>query len=388
MSSRPRLLFVDDEPRVLEGISNLLFERSEDWELAFAEGGEQAIGRVEAGERFDVVITDMRMPGHDGIDVLRYVATHLPEAMRIVLSGHSELQRAMEAITLAHQFLSKPCEEEVLISTIERTLRIQRVIRDDELRRLAGTLDSSPPCDATIARVYPLTTSKTATISQVARAVAEDIGLTSKLLQVAGSCIYGHTQVASLAAAIQRIGLEGVGALVLAVQLYGRFPVADRGLFDEVNAHAMKVAQIASAVCTRSEESELAFLCGLLHGIGSAALATHTPVRMRKCGAEVAAGGARIACERREFSIDHAELGAEILDLWQIPSVAAVIRHHHTPSATVHEGGGISAIAALHLADAAALGGERELDPVFMEMLGPTAEAGWMRAKNLARDLT
>ena len=94
MNAAPRILFVDDEQRILEGIENLLFEHTQ-WDTQFACSGDAALERLRAGPSFDVLVTDMRMPGMDGLDLLQHVLQEQPHMMRIVLSGEAELHRAM-----------------------------------------------------------------------------------------------------------------------------------------------------------------------------------------------------------------------------------------------------------------------------------------------------
>ena len=64
-----RVLFVDDEPRVLEAIQRMLFDAAGDWEVTTAASGPEALSILDAS-RFDVIVTDMRMPGMDGVELL------------------------------------------------------------------------------------------------------------------------------------------------------------------------------------------------------------------------------------------------------------------------------------------------------------------------------
>ena len=119
-----KILFVDDEEKVLEAIENQLFVKMDDWELAFANSGEQAIEMVKE-TNFDVVVSDMRMPGMDGAALLSHIRDNHPNSIRVVLSGHAVPEAAIAAIPYAHQYLAKPCKQETLIETIESALHIQ-----------------------------------------------------------------------------------------------------------------------------------------------------------------------------------------------------------------------------------------------------------------------
>jgi HD-like signal output (HDOD) protein/CheY-like chemotaxis protein len=387
MSDSSRLLLVDDDPRVLEGLDNLLFDRIGEWELVSAVGGGSAIARLASHERFEVLITDMRMPVVDGLEVLRYAAAHRPEVMRIVLSGQAELDKAMQALAIGHQYLAKPCDETTLVAAIERSLRLQRAVVDRELRAKAGRLDDAPPHAAVLSEIGLALAAPRASIDAVAQIAARDVGLVARLLRVASWCSRGTGQVSSLTAAIHRIGLDGVTALTAALASAEPPLDLDRELRDRSNHHALQLASLAGALCDDAETAELASLCGLMHGLGALALATHVPTRLRHCHATSAPPQHAIDRERRALSIDHAELGAQILEFWQLTELAQVIRYHHRPSGLPLDVEWQSPLTALHLADAALGEGDADLDHRFVRSLGSAGEAAWSRAQRLGQEL-
>ncbi|HEU4771446.1 MAG TPA: response regulator, partial [Candidatus Udaeobacter sp.] len=86
-----RILFVDDEPKILEGLQRMLRPQRNEWEMAFAPGGEAALAML-AAENFDVIVSDMRMPGVDGAALLETVRANYPGMLRVILSGYTELE--------------------------------------------------------------------------------------------------------------------------------------------------------------------------------------------------------------------------------------------------------------------------------------------------------
>lgn len=385
MTAAPRILFVDDEQRILEGIENLLFDHTE-WDTAFKLSGEEALETLRTEPPFDVLVTDMRMPRMDGLELLQVVHREQPHMMRIVLSGDAEVERAMRAFTIAHQYLAKPCEETSLVSTIRRALRIRAVVQDDQLRRNLGSISEAPHDQKWLRYVSQLASKPDSSTSEVARAVAADVGLATKVVQAASSAIFGGPRVTTVAAAVQRVGLDCVRALALAMELYGRLPSSHA--LDEDRDRCLKIASVAAAICTASSDGEHAYLCALLHDLGSLTLRSQLGERVERCEALRAEGTlSLVEIERREFGIDHAALGAEILELFDLPDIANVVRHHHLPSRSGRPAR-LDALAALHIAEAVYdehAGLPLDIDHAFLEALGPLAEMTLFRARRLVR---
>ena len=104
-----RILFVDDEPMILQGIQHSLRGMRAEWEVALANSGAEALETM-AQAPFDVVITDMRMPGMDGAQLLDLVKVKFPRTVRIILSGQSDRETILRSVGPSHQYLSKPCD--------------------------------------------------------------------------------------------------------------------------------------------------------------------------------------------------------------------------------------------------------------------------------------
>ena len=118
---RPRILFVDDDVDVLESLRDALRKDRQRWDFAFATGGAAALEEL-ARRPCNVVVSDMRMPGMDGAELLTRVKDQHPTVARLVLSGHAEQEAMERAMRVAQEFLSKPCQIAVLRATIERAL--------------------------------------------------------------------------------------------------------------------------------------------------------------------------------------------------------------------------------------------------------------------------
>src|SRR3954471_3561241 len=113
------VLFVDDESKVLDGLKRSLRPLRNEWNMTFVTSGVEALKTLEQAP-FDVVISDMRMPGMDGAQLLKEVHQRYPQTVRIVLSGQSDQESIYRSIGSTHLYLAKPCETEQLKATVMR----------------------------------------------------------------------------------------------------------------------------------------------------------------------------------------------------------------------------------------------------------------------------
>jgi CheY-like chemotaxis protein len=114
-----RVLFVDDEGKALEDLKIMLQVQEFPWEVAYATSGKSALDLM-AEKPFDVIISDIRMPEMDGAALLKIVCERFPGAVRIVVCSQEEMNGALRAVPVAHQFLLKPCDPHMLRVAVER----------------------------------------------------------------------------------------------------------------------------------------------------------------------------------------------------------------------------------------------------------------------------
>jgi DNA-binding NtrC family response regulator len=118
---RGRLLVIDDEEDIREMLSFVLSR--DGFAVTVADSGQAAVDLVQGGHRFDVAITDMKMPGMDGMETLAALKKIDPTIEVIVVTGYASEQTAAECIKLgAYGYLRKPFELEDLRALIDRAL--------------------------------------------------------------------------------------------------------------------------------------------------------------------------------------------------------------------------------------------------------------------------
>lgn len=137
----PRIVCVDDEPRVLKGLRRRI---GRDYDVSTAEGGSEALNLMRQSDPFQVVVSDMRMPGMSGARFLAEVRREFPDTVRILLTGQSDLEDAIAAVNEGNifRFLSKPCPPEVLMPALADAVEHYRLIQA-ERELLEGTVKGS-----------------------------------------------------------------------------------------------------------------------------------------------------------------------------------------------------------------------------------------------------
>ena len=117
-----RILFVDDDQRLLAGLRRSLRNLADEWAMTFADNAADAM-RLLPISTFDVVVTDLAMPNVDGLSFLQFVIKHAPNAGRVVFSGENEAVHDLAAGQVAHVVLAKPAETSVLVDAVRTAYR-------------------------------------------------------------------------------------------------------------------------------------------------------------------------------------------------------------------------------------------------------------------------
>jgi CheY-like chemotaxis protein len=216
---KPRVLFVDDEPRILDGLRRSLRGKRGEWEMSFVTSGAEAL-RALRDTPHDVVVSDMRMPGMDGAELLTHVSRRHPEVARVVLSGHTEPAAAIKVAVAGHRFLTKPSDPESVVTVIEQLLVLTSGTHPAQARRIAGGVRSLPTLPAHVDRLSALLRDPEVELSSAIRAASHDVGLTAKLLQLSNSAFFGaRARGVSMDSVVNAVGLPTVQALFSAGQL-------------------------------------------------------------------------------------------------------------------------------------------------------------------------
>ena len=330
-----KVLFVDDETRILEGLQRMLRPQRDKWDMAFAPGGVAALAMLEK-TAFDVIVSDMRMPGIDGVALLDEVKKKYPSTLRIILSGYTQLEASYKVVPVAHQFLLKPCDAQTVRNAIERATCLREVLKDKRLEGIVGSLQELPSIPRTYAELRQALSDPDSSIDRVTHIIEKDVAISAKVLQMVNSAFFGAMRnICEIKTAVTCLGINILQNLVLSVEVLRAFhplrPNADFSI-DAFSLHCQAAAKIAGQCVKSGNPSGPAVVAAFLHDVGKLVLTERAPEQFETALA-------RAKSEKRPFfeveeeimGVSHAEVGAYLLSLWGVPYtiVEAVAYHHH-----------------------------------------------------------
>jgi putative nucleotidyltransferase with HDIG domain len=372
-----RILFVDDEPCVLDGLRRMLRAWRQEWETAFARSAAEALDMLRK-DRFDVIVSDMRMPGIDGAQLLDEVMRLYPSMVRIILSGQAERESLLRCIGPTHQYLSKPCDAAQLRETIHRALALRQWMAEPSVQHVIAQVTCLPSVPALYAELVEELQSSECSVQRVGEIVSRDVAMTAKIMQLVNSSYFGLRQrIGTPQQATAVLGTEVLRALVLSVHVFSHHEQVQMPRFhlDRLFEHSLAVATLAKAVGRLAGGAQDVvndtFVAGLLHDVGKLVLAKNLAQKYGQA-LELAHGACLpiSVAETEVFGCSHAEVGAYLLGLWGLPdALVEAVAFHHDPRRC--GGQTFGPAAAVHVAN----GWDHERQPRDDEAFSPIDEA-------------
>lgn len=381
-----KILFVDDEMLVLAGLQRLLRPMRHEWEIALVNSGQAALEKLQS-ESFDILVTDMKMPGMTGINLLTEVRERYPQIVRLALSGYSDENLTLQSVNLAHQYLSKPCEPEVLKQTLQRICAQRDLLTNEALQRLVSQLPSLPVLPGLYFQLTRELDAPDVSLERIGQLIAQDVGMTAKLLQIANSAFFGlKREVSNPKDAALYLGVETLRSLVLSLHMFTQFRPAQnlRLKHEALWSHVMQVGQLAKRIAQSEQQPQslcnAAFTAGLLHEVGHLILATKLPQQYAETVALAEQEAIPLVeAEQHVFGVGHPEVGAYLLGLWGLPdAIVEAVAFHHEPSRGPASTT-FTALTAVHVADSLlgepqvteqSIAQDTPLDRVYVDELG------------------
>lgn len=379
-----RIVFVDDEVKILEGLRRLMRSLRHEWEMEFFDSPSAALERLEAAPA-DVVVSDIRMPVMDGSQFLTEVQNRWPATIRIVLSGQCDRDVVFRAVRPAHQFLTKPCNPDLLRSTLARLKELRERVINETIRSQISAISSLPVSCGSYRRLIELLRSGNTTVTEVAQVMDSNVSMAAKVMQLVSSDFFGSQQRLCVPfLAVQRLGIEVIRPLVLEYQLFSRDPFGPEMApwVEHYEKMSSGIARCAQKIAEHeaSDESTIvtSYLAGLFCKIGIAVFASVDPVKYRQV-LRLALGDENrelTEVEHQVYGVVRSEVAAYLLALWGLPSeVVQTVMYADVPAKSQESAFG--PVTAVHVAQhfvVASMESIRELarplDEEFLKAVG------------------
>ncbi|MCK5069330.1 MAG: HDOD domain-containing protein, partial [Desulfocapsa sp.] len=354
-----------------------------EYDLQFAENGKEALKIMES-TKFDVVVSDMRMPGMDGAQLLTEIQERYPYSIRIMLTGQAKEESVLRTVGVVHQFLAKPCEPDHLKAVILRASALHDLISHSALKKIVSKLGTLPSLPEVYAKLRQAMADPEVSVADVAAIIEEDMAMSAKVLQLVNSAFFGLFQkVESPARAVNLLGLDTVKSLVLGVGAFSEIKATSK-LFSiqRLWSHSMTVAALAKKIAmTATDDKELidhCFISGLLHDIGKLVLLAQMVDEYERAVLLAEEKKIRLRMAEKEvFDTVHGDIGAYLMGLWGMPGpvVEAIGFHHRIDD---YPGDSFTPAIAVHVANVfyyenrpkEIVGVQHELDEIHLKKLG------------------
>lgn len=336
------ILFVDDDPKILQGLKRSLEEYSDHWRTDFASTAKEALQKL-SNEPFDAIIADIQMPMMDGIQLLDLVSRTYPGVMRFVLSGNVTDTQAMRSTSVVHQMIAKPSDIDHIFVIVERACRLRDLVANPELKKLITEIKRLPSVPVLYNQLIKELDSPNASTQIIGNIIAKDTAMTAKILQLVNSAFFCLSEnINSPQRAVSILGFNTVKALVLGIcifseyQEYGINPVGINSIWK----HSLLVSSVAYTLAQKLnmsiQDQENARISGILHDIGKLALLSF-PEFMNQIYTN-GRGEISLEEEYRMLKTSHAEIGGYLLAMWGIPTpIVDSVTFHHRPYSIVRE---------------------------------------------------
>jgi CheY-like chemotaxis protein len=327
MTDKIKVLFVDDQKLILQGIKRMLREKRHKWDIEYVESGIEALAHMRKNGA-DVIVSDMRMPGMDGAALLKLIRKQNPETVRMILSGFSEKQNLLESARYIHQYLSKPISSEEVISVIDESMDKLSQVKDPYLRKLVVEAERLPVNQELFNSLQILITEDDWCLDTAAEIIWQDPAMTLMILKLVNTSFFGIGEATfSVKRATSELGKDTLATLI---RNSGLGLVGPEGLEESKQekyhiywTKALNTAKLAHHIACHLGKTEKmrneVYTAALLHNIGTLLSLHSNEVDIQEEDIEMA--------------------GFILLDIWGIPGQEQrnIAKKHELAKDTIYE---------------------------------------------------
>jgi HD-like signal output (HDOD) protein len=344
------IVFVDDEQSVLDTLESWVMDGGQSWQAHFVLSAEEALQTI-AGGSIDCIVSDMRMPGMNGAELLNQVAELQPTIVRIGFSGYLDAEMTLESLHATHRFIAKPSDKKSLIDAIDRSLSLRAKLSNRELRKIITGITSIPVLPEIYDKLMIELASEDFSIITIGNIIEADISLSATLLKVVNSPYYGLVQhVESPAHATNLLGVEVVKNILLTEKVVSQFAQysTDTRRVSELNIQAsirgVLANRFAKLAALDKRSIDHSHIAGMMSSLGELVVET----------------GMIPSTEIHAEHYHNDLIGSSIIGLWSLPdSIVEAVLHQSDKEIPTDQ---LSAMLILHAV--------RSIENVFRENEG------------------
>ena len=272
MINVPRVLFLDDEINILKSLKRVLRLHCRDWQFEFCTSSDDALSLLSSFDPW-VVVSDKLMPGMDGGDFLRIVSKQKPATVRVLLTGDTSPEVALEVSDVAHMLIAKPFEIKTFVQLLNRAQSLRTLPISDAIRRQLGSIECLPVVPKVYRELTNYLGNDKIETDEIARIISMEPFVLAKLIQLANSAFFAFPRpVTNPHEAVIRFGVEFIKNLVLCFAVFRPSDTANEKMSNRLFSDAMDIAlicrQLALACNFDKVYLDQSFILGLLHNIG------------------------------------------------------------------------------------------------------------------------
>jgi HD-like signal output (HDOD) protein len=342
------------------------------WRAYSVSNGAEALGQLEQ-IRCDLIIVDFYT---DPSQVLGIVAKEYPYLPRLVRCNKEQAETIRRTVPDAQDVVLTQCEDQEFFHLLERTTALDLGELAERMQEKLGPVSTLPALPDNYQQIRSIIKDPNGSVRDVGKIVLRDIGLTTKVLQVVNSPLYGlRSPITDVVHAATLLGMRGIRDLTLTVEVFGFFsakvPLGGITVEDLYN-YSVKVAAVAQRI--GKVHSDDAYTAALLHQIGRLILMTKLPEKYQDAlDLQKKNGGPIRDAQRSAIGIDQDETSAYLLSVWGLPQrVIEAVAFFDAPSLVPHAT--LDVVDILHVAVALVSEHHGEevltLDETHFEMLG------------------
>ena len=264
-----RVLFVDDEAQILKSVRRIFAGSA--FEVICADSGDSALS-VMKEQPVDMIVSDMKMPNMDGIELLSTVKQNYPETIRFILSGYADDTEIVSTLknNIAKAYIFKPWDNSELIRVVTQNLESTPALPGD-LIAFINNKNQLPTTHSSYRSIIS-TIEEDRDFDAISEAILKDQAISAKVLQIVNSAYYG-IRTGCVKKALSFLGINELQRMIMSIEVMDCLITSGKAsnIADQIWSHAYLTSKIQHIIQDRflpKKDDTIDAATGLLHKIG------------------------------------------------------------------------------------------------------------------------